>query len=159
MEVDHTKYVTIKVRTKHSKHFWATFASFLVVFIAKSGSEPIDFDDVETSWLKNVAVYVLPTNNMRNHSTQMLKITGLASADIEDGVHIKPTFSSKECIGNENELQITNKNESPNNSINTDIIILLSNFEFKHYSSAYLCIKTKYDHHFQHMGQKSKFSK
>lgn len=153
MEIDYTKYATIKNRTKHCKHWWVTVASFLVVFITKSSSEHIDFDDVETSWLKNVTVYVLPTQ-----SIQMLKITGLASADIEEGVHIKPTFSPKECIGNETEFQITNQDESPNNSINTDIIILSSNFKFKQYS-AYLCIKTKYDHHFQHMGQQSKFSK
>lgn len=111
-----------------------------------------DFDDVDTLWLKNVTVQVLPIGNA--HSSMVsLKITGLAFDDIEDGIHIKPTFSASNCIGNETTLS------AAPSSFDSDMIVSLVNFHFKQHSAAYLCIKTKYDQIFQHMGPKSKFPK
>lgn len=131
----------------------------MLVCVIQSSAVHIDFDDVEISWLKNVAVYAFPTNDAKNQSIPLLKITGIASTDIEDGVQIKPTFSASDCFGNEMELQIVNATEASKNSISTDLIYSLLNFNFKQYPEAYLCIKTKYDQQFQHMGQHSKFSK
>lgn len=156
MEIDHLKNVSTKLRTTFIKHLWVSVIVF--VCIKHSSAVHIDFDDVETSWLKNIAVYALPVSDIENQSIPLLKITGISPADIEDGVHIRPTFSATDCIGNDTDLQIVNATESSNN-IKTDLFISLLNFDFKQYASAYLCIKTKYDHHFQHMGHKSKFSK
>lgn len=156
MEIDYLKNVSTKLRTKLIEHLCVSIVMF--VCINQVSAVHIDFDDAETSWLKNVAVYAVPISDIQNQSTPLLKITGLASVDIEDGVHIKPTYSATDCIGNETELQIINAAESPN-SINTDLIISLLNFDSNQYTTAYLCIKTKYDHNFQHMGHKSKFSK
>lgn len=147
----------INIRTKRLKFVWIIVV--LLTVLIQPNATHIDFDDVETSWLKNIEVHEIPINgNIRNQSTtQLLKITGLATADIEDGVFIKATYSTSTCTGNETDLQIINN--SSENSINTDFIISLKNFNFKQNTVAYLCIKSKYDEHFQHMGPKSKFSK
>lgn len=155
-----------EIRTKRMTNIsWATIV--LLVFLSKSSAEQsityteqIDFDDVETSWLKNVAVQLLPSGIGRDQSVPMLKLSGLAAVDIEDGVRIKPTLSPTNCMGNETDLQIVN-DASSKNSINrtTDLIVSLNSFDFKRKPTAYLCIKTKYDHLFQHMGNKSKFLK
>lgn len=141
-------YLKNRIRTKKIKHVW-TLIILLIVLVHASASH-IDFDDVETSWLRNIAVHVFPIGHI-HASTQALRITGLASTDIEDGIHIKPTFSTNDCISNETELEII-KSKS-------DLIVSLNNFHFKQHSEAYLCIKTKYDDKFLHMGQNSKFSK
>lgn len=151
MDIFHSKN---KIRTKHTKRMWTTF--ILLIVLVQASASHIDFDDVETSWLKNVVVHVFQVDNVHS-SIQSLKITGLALTDIQDGVHIKPTFSTSDCIGNETELQIIH-NAVPS-STNSDLIVSLNNFHFKQRSKAYLCIKTNYDHSFQHMGLKSKFSK
>lgn len=151
----------IECRTKRisSKIIWVIFA--LVYFIAQSNAEHIDFDDVETEWLENVGVYLLPPSSVRNQTMPLLKVTGLATDDIDDGVRIKATLSSTNCLGNETDLPIIN--EAPfKDSINpniTDLIVSLGEFNFKRQSAAYLCIKTKYDALFQHIGAKSKFPK
>lgn len=142
------------IRTKHKKHVWTAF--ILIIVSMHASATHIDFDDVETSWLKNVAVHVFPIGNGHS-STLALKITGLALTEIDDGVHIKPTFSSNDCIGNGTELQIVNT--AALSSTNSDLIVSLNNFHFKQHSEAYLCIKTKYDHIYTHMGLTSKFSK
>lgn len=146
-------------RTKRiTKFSWLTFA--LIIFVSPSNAAHIDFDDVETSWLKNVAVQLLPVGSVRNQSMPLLKITGLSSDDIEDGVYIKPTFSDTECLSNETDLQIINDSPSNNSLKRTiDLIVSLNNFDFKRQPTAYLCIKAKQDHRFQHMGSKSKFLK
>lgn len=156
MEIDYLKNVITKLRTTLVEHLWLSIVMF--VCIKQSSAVHIDFDDVETSWLEKVSVHALPISDFQNQSTPILKITGLASVDIEDGVHIKPTFSATDCIGNGTELQIINATES-SNSINTDLFISLLSFDFKQHTSAYLCIKSNYDHNFRHMGHKSKFSK
>lgn len=148
-----------QIRTKRVTNIsWATMV--LLAFLSKSNAGHIDFDDAETTWLKNVAIQLLPIGNGWNQSTPLLKLTGLATADIEDGVRIKATLSPSNCLGNETDLQIVNDAPSEN-SINrtTDLIVSLHNFDFKRQATAYLCIKTKYDHLFQHMGTKSKFVK
>lgn len=155
--MDIQQIISTKIRTRYRKHSWMAIVLFLVIFTTQMSSEHINFDDVETSWLKNVAVYILPKN--KNQSSNYLKITGLSSVDIEDGVQIKPTFSSENCIGNQTDLQIIDIDKHPTNSINIDLIVSLSNFKFQHHNTAYLCIKTKYDQHFQHMGHKSEFTK
>lgn len=150
----------IECRTKCIlKIYWATFA--LVFFITQSNAGHIDFDDAETLWLKNVAVNLLPANSVRNQTLPVLKVTGLATTDIEDGVRIKATLSQTNCMGNESELQIISQTPSRNDidSNTTDLIVSLDHFDFKQQSAAFLCIKTKYDHRFQHMGTKTRFSK
>lgn len=154
MENNYKKNLSTKLRTRHIDHLWMIIV--MLVCVVQSSVCHIDFDDVETSWLENVAVQVLPNSNMK--SMPLLKLTGLASTDIEDGVQIKPTFSATDCIGNETELQIVNTVEPLQNRINTDLFFSLMNFNFKQYSAAYLCIKPKDDHNFQHMGLNSKFS-
>lgn len=155
-----------EIRTKRiTKISWAIIV--LLVFLSKTNAEQsityteqIDFDDVETLWLKNVAVQLLPIGSVRDQSVPMLKLTGLAAVDIEDGVRIKPTLSPTNCLGNETDLQIVNDAPSKNSIDRTNgLIVSLSNFDFKRQPTAYLCIKTKYDHLFQHMGTKSKFLK
>lgn len=146
-------------RTKRMTNIsWATIV--LLVFLSKSNAGHIDFNDGETMWLKNVAVQLLPFGNGGNQSTPLLKLTGLATFDIEDGVRIKATLSPTNCLGNETDLQIVNDAPSKN-SINrtTDLIVSLHNFDFNRQPTAYLCIKTRYDHLFRHMGNKSKFLK
>lgn len=142
------------IRTKRTKRMWTTVV--LLIVLVHASATHIDFDDVETSWLKNVVVNVFEVDNVHS-SILSLKITGLALIDIQDGVQIKPTFSASNCIGNETELQVIH-NAAPA-STNSDLIVLLNNFQFTQRPEAYLCIKTKYDHSFQHMGLKSKFSK
>lgn len=160
MEFCDTDNDAIRCRTKRiTKIAWAIFA--LVFFIIPSNATHIDFDDVETAWLGNVVVHLLPASGIRNQTMPLLKVTGLASVDIEDGIRIKATLSSTNCLGNETDLQIINDAPSKN-SINrniTDLIVALDNFNFKRQSTAYLCIQTKYDHRFQHMGDRSKFPK
>lgn len=151
MDIIHSKN---EIRTKRAKRLCTTF--ILLIVLVQASATHIDFDDVETSWLKNVVVHVFQIDNVHS-SIQSLKITGLALIDIQDGVHIKPTFSTSDCIGNETELQIIH-NAAPS-STNSDLIVSLNNFHFKQRPEAYLCIRTKYDHSFQHMGLKSKFSK
>lgn len=142
------------IRTKRTKRMWTTFV-LLIVFVHANATH-IDFDDAETSWLRNVVVNVFEIDNVHS-SILSLKITGLALIDIQDGVQIKPTYSVNNCIGNETELQIIHNATS--SSTSSDLIVLLNNFQFTQRLEAYLCIKTKYDHSFQHMGLKSKFSK
>lgn len=151
MDVIHSKN---EIRTKRAKCLWTTF--ILLIVLMQASATHIDFDDVETSWLKNVVVNVFQIDNVHS-SILSLKITGLALIDIQDGVHIKPTFSTSDCIGNETELQIIH-NAAPSSS-DSDLIVSLNNFHFEQRSEAYLCIKTKYDHSFLHMGLNSKFSK
>lgn len=141
-------------RTKLEKHLWTTF--ILSIVLVQANATRIDFDDVETLWLKNIAVHVLPVGNAHS-SIPSLKITGLTLTDIEDGIQIKPTFSASSCSGNETELPIIDAAAPP--SIISDLIVSLNNFHFKQHSAAYLCIKTKYDQNFQHMGNNSKFLK
>lgn len=145
----HSKNQPYQIRT--TKYLWSTL--FLLIVLVNTNAAHIDFDDVETSWLKNITVHVFPNGNI--HSSKLsLIITGLALADIEDGVQIKPTFSKSHCISNETELFVTNSAATL-----SGIIVSLNNFNFKEHPEAYLCIKTKYDHGFQHMGYKSKFPK
>lgn len=151
MDIFHSKN---EIRTKRTKHMWTTF--ILLIVLVHASATHIDFDDVETSWLKNAVVHVFQVDNVHS-SILSLKITGLALIDIQDGVQIKPTYSASNCIGNETELQIIH-NAAPS-STNSDLIVSLNKFQFTQRSEAYLCIKTKYDHSFQHMGLKSKFSK
>lgn len=160
MENGYLRNSATEIRTKrfvkNISSSWVTIV--LVIFVAQLNAVHIDFDDAETSWLKNVAVDILPVGDTQKLS--MLKLTGLATADIEDGVRIKPTFSETVCAGNETDLQIINDVTSAN-SINrtTDLILSLAKFNFKRNTPAYLCIKTKFDHAFQHMGLKTKFPK
>ena len=148
----------IECRTKRiSKFYWAIFA--LVFFITQSNAGHIDFDDAETLWLKNVAVNLLPANSVRNQTLPVLKVTGLATTDIEDGVRIKATLSQANCMGNESDLQIISQPRNNSDFNTTDLILSLDHFDFKRQPAAYLCIKTKYDHGFQHMGTKTKFPK
>lgn len=153
MEFDYSKNVG-KIRTKHITTILSVTLCF-VALMAESYAVHIDFDDAETSWLKNVAVQVIPANSISDRSVPLLKISGLASTDIEDGVRIKPTLSPLDCIGNQTELQIINSLNK--NNINTDLIVSLNNFNFKIYPEAYLCIRTNYENVFQHMGSQSKF--
>lgn len=160
MEFSDSENDAIECRTKRiSKISWAIGA--LVFFIAQSNAVHIDFDDVETSWLKNVAVHLLPVNSVRNQTIPLLKVTGLAAEDIEDGVRIKATLSPTNCLGNATDLEIINETVEKNaaNSNTTDLFVSLANFNFKRQPAAYLCIRTKYDHLFQHMGVKTKFPK
>lgn len=143
-------YPKNEIRT--TNRLWTLF--ILLVAVVRTSSTHIDFDDVETAWLKNVAIHAFPNGNV--HSS-ILKITGLDSTDIEDGVHIKPTFSPKDCFGNETELTIIGT--AAPLTFNSSLIVSLQNFHFKKHSEAYLCIRTKYDRSFQHMGLKSKISK
>lgn len=148
-----TRKIQVKMDIFHSKKEIRTteclWTIFILSIVSVHASEMhIDFDDVETSWLKNVAVHAFPVANA--HSS-ILQITGLATTDIEDGIEIKPTYSANDCFGNETELPIS--------SFNSSVIVSLKDFHFKQHSEAYLCIKTKYDQNFQHMGLKSKFSK
>lgn len=142
----------LDIRT--TKYRWLTFV-LLIVLVQRASAVHINFDDVETSWLKNVAVHVFPIGNVRS-SVPSLKITGLASSDLEDGFQIKPTFSTSQCIGNETELQIIDTTFS---SVNAELIVSFKNFNFKQHLEAYLCIKTKDDDRFLHMGPNSKFRK
>lgn len=143
-----------EIRTKRTKRMWTT--CILLIVLVHASATHIDFDDVETSWLKNVVVNVFQVDNVHS-SLLSLKITGLALIDIQDGVQIKPTYSASNCVGNETELEIIHNDTS--SSTDSDLIVLMNNFQFTQSSEAYLCIKTKYDHSFQHMGIKSKFSK
>lgn len=159
MELSDSENVVIESRTKRiRKKLWSIFV--LVIFIVQSNAAHIDFEDAEESWLKDVTVHYLPLRMIQNKTTPLLKVSGLATDDIEDGVRIKATLSGSNCMGNESDLQIINDAPSKN-SINrtTDLIVSIENFEFQRQSTAYLCIKTKYDHGFQHMGERSKFSK
>lgn len=149
MDIFHSKH---EIRTKRTKRMWTTL--ILLIVLVHASASHIDFDDVETSWLKNVVADVFQVDNVHS-SILSLKITGLNSADIQDGVQIKPTYSASNCIGNETELQVIHNASSTN----ADLIVSLNNFQFAQRSEAYLCIKTKYDHTFQHMGLKSKFTK
>lgn len=155
MDIFHSKN---EIRTKRTKRMWTTL--ILLIILVHASATHIDFDDVETSWLKNVVVQVFQVDNVHS-SILSLKITGLALIDIQDGVQIKPTYSASNCIGNETELQIIHIGapHGASSAINSDLIVSLNNFQFAQRSEAYLCIKTKYDHSFQHMGLKSKFSK
>lgn len=161
MDIFHSKN---EIRTKHrANRMWTTLILLIVLVHASAtkSATHIDFDDVETSWLKNVVVHVFQVDNV-NSSILSLKITGLALIDIQDGVQIKPTYSASNCIGNDTEFQVIHNAttaSAPSSPPNSDLIVSLNNFQFTQRSEAYLCIKTKYDHSFQHMGLKSKFSK
>lgn len=154
MEYGDSKNGAIKIRTKRLTNIsWVVVVVFLVTQL---NAVHIDFDDADTSWLENVTVQMLPDSQ----KLTKLKVTGLKTAEIEDGIRIRPTFSDKYCSGNETDLPIINDALSKN-SINhtTNLIVSLDNFDFKRNKAAYLCIKTKFDHIFQHMGPKSKFTK
>lgn len=155
MEYGDSKNGAIKIRTKRLTNI--SWVIIVVVFlVTQLNAVHIDFDDADTSWLENVTVHMLPDSQ----KLTKLKVTGLKTAEIEDGIRIQPTFSDKYCSGNETDLSIINDALSIN-SINhtTNLIVSLDNFDFKRNKAAYLCIKTKFDHIFQHMGPKSKFSK
>lgn len=162
MEFSDSGNNAMKSRTKRiTKCSWVKFVLlFLLAQLNQSNSGHIGFDDIETLWLKNVAVQLLPQSIVQNRTMPLLKVTGMATVDIEDGVRIKGTLSPTHCLGNETDLQIIN-DTPPNNNIQrtTDLDVSLDNFNFKQQPAAYLCIKTKNDDHFQHMGAKSKFSK
>lgn len=131
---------------------------FVIAFTVTGIRGHIDFDDIESIWLKNVSVMRLPVANDQRQI--LLKITGLPAIDSEDDIQIKPTFSATECIGNESNLQIINDLPSANTINRTiDLIIALGDFNFRSQTEAYLCIKTKYETFFQHMGIKSKIEK
>lgn len=152
MNIFHSKKQPFEIRT--TKYLWSTL--FLLIVLVHANEAHINFDYDETLWLKNISVHVFPIGNV-HASIPSLKITGLAFADIEDGVQIKPTFSASDCKGNETELQIINTTAPT--SANTELVVSLSKFHFKQHSEAYLCIQTKFDRTFQHMGYNSMFSK
>lgn len=157
MEQGFKKGVT-DIRTKRLTNIsWVTIIIALHL-TAQINAVHIDFDDAETSWLKNIAVRLLPVSGGQKQI--MLKLTGLVTADIEDGVRIKPTFSDSNCAGNESDLPIINDAPWKNNINRTsDFIVSLADFDSKQNKVAYLCIKTKLDYIFQHMGPKSEFQK
>lgn len=144
-------------RTKRiTKCSWVIFG---LIFFLSSSEAMNDFDE-ETYWLKNITVQLLPVGSIQNQSIPLLKIAGLATAEIKYGVRIKPTLLANKCLNNEADLQIIN--DAPlKNSINhtTDLIVSFNKFDFKRQPAAYLCIKTENDQHFIHMGSKSKFPK
>lgn len=159
MEYGYLNNDVTAIRTKRLTNIlWVTI--IVVLSITQLNATHIDFDDVEESWLKNVAVQMLPVSVSPLQQKQlMLKVSGLAIADIEDGVRIKATFSPTFCNSNEPNLQIINDASLKMNTNRTvDLIVSLANFDFKRNAVAYLCIKTS-DPYFQHMGPKSQFSK
>lgn len=124
--------------------------TLVVLLISELNAKHIDFDDAEVSWLRDVAVEEVLT----------LKLTGLPSIEIEDGVRIKATFAPNDCHNNETDLRIFNAAPSKGTHARTsDLFISLSDIDFKGYSTAYLCIRTALDHMFLHMGPKSQFAK
>lgn len=162
MEFSDSENNAKKSRTKRiTKCSWVKFVLlFLLTQLNQSNAGHIDSDDFETLWLKNVDVQLLPHSIVQNRTMPLLKVTGIATADIEDGVRIKGTLSPTSCLGNETDLQIINDTPSNNNiHLTTDLDVSLDNFNFEQQPAAYLCIKTTNDDHFQHMGARSKFSK
>lgn len=167
MEFLYSKNDAIEIRTKHIVNKFKSLS--IVVFIVLSiiilpsnaSQSPIDFDDVESSLWKNATVTLLPTiRNSNSNTVPLLKIQGLTAFDTEDDIILKPTFSETDCTGDESDLQIVNDVFFVNGIAQTnDLIVALNNFDFKQHKAAYLCIKTKYDSYFLHMGIKSKFTK
>lgn len=141
------------IRTKH--------LSILVFVIALCTFETrahIDFEDIETLWLKDATVQQLPAT--KNQRRNLLRISGLPTIDKDDDIQIMPTLSATQCNGNEPNLKIIN--ELPIGiSLNrtTELLVSLEDFHFRQHPAAYLCIKSKYEEFFQHMGIKSKFEK
>lgn len=168
MEILYSKNDAIEIRTKHVMNKFnilsiVVFVVFIVlsIIILPTNASHIDFDDVESSLWKNAVVTLLPTSKNSNSNTvPLLKISGLTAFDAEDSIRLKPTFSETECEGDESDLQVINDIFLVNGIAQTsDLIVALNNFDFKHHTAAYLCIKTKYEPFFSHMGIKSKFTK
>lgn len=142
-------------RTSHRFEYIYIFVFACAIVTSEVGAH-IDFDDIELAWLKNVTVNWLPVE--KNEQKNWLQIVGLPPMDNEDDLKIRPTFSPTDCVSNETNLQILNSIPTANNR-STELIVSLGNFDFKHKAAAYLCIQTKYETFFQHMGIRSKLEK
>lgn len=168
MEFVYSKNDAIEIRTKHIVNKFKSlsivvFIVLSIIILPSNASHDIDFnfDDVESSLWKNATVTLLPTNkNSNSNAVPLLEIQGLTAFDTEDDIRLKPTFSETDCTGDESDLQIVNDVFLVNGISQTkDLIVALNNFDFKQHKAAYLCIKTKYESYFSHMGIKSKFTK
>lgn len=142
-------------RTCYSFKYIYIFVCACTIVTSEVGAH-IDFDDIELAWLKNVTVNWLPVE--KNQRQNCLQIVGLPPMDNEDDLKIRPTFSAIDCVSNETNLQILNNIPTADNR-STELIVSLGNFDFKHKPAAYLCIQTKYENFFQHMGIRSKLEK
>lgn len=142
-------------RTSRLFEYIYIFVFACAIVISEVGAH-IDFDDIELAWLKNVTVTWLPAG--KNQRQNWLQIVGLPPMENEDDLKIRPTFSSTDCVSNETNLQILNSIPTANNR-STELIVSMGDFDFKRRPAAYLCIQTKYETFFQHMGNRSKLEK
>lgn len=162
MEYIQTDDSFIKYRTKRTKKIYSLLLLvFAVVFhVPNIHSAHIDFDDVETAWLKNIVVRTLPRSigdDVGGEPTIHVKIIGLTNDEIEAGVRFQPSLSPDKCTGNEFDLKIVN--DMPfTNGVNqtTDLIVAVNKIHFKNSSTVYLCIKSVFSSYFQSLGEQSK---
>lgn len=152
-------------RTKRSISRKCKFVFKVLIAIAlivpSNAAESIDFDNADTSWFTDATVYSVPANQTGyNNTVPLLKIHGLKAIDADDEIRVKPTFSTTDCQNNKPELKIVNNiyAASQGSGSNSDVIVALKHFDFGPNVNAYLCIKSKYENDFQHMGANSKFS-
>lgn len=159
-------------RTKHSITIgYKCLSTVLIIAIAilvpLNAAESIDFDNVDRLWFNEAVIYPIPVNQTGfNNTVPLLKIHGLKAIDADDEIRVKPTFSTSDCMNTEADLQIVNSIFEPSSTAATanekhsssDLFVALNNFDFGPNVNAYLCIKSRYENDFQHMGANSKFS-
>lgn len=155
MEYIQTDENTIESRTKRKSgkncKLLLLFVAAFVLNLTEVSASHIDFDDVETSWLKDIVIHALPSSVNRNLSSTLVKISGLPLDEIESGVRFQPTFSPTKCDPKEPDLQIVS-----NSSI--DLILSVNKFGAKD-DSVYLCVKSAFSTYFQPLGEQSKIKK
>lgn len=153
-------------RTKRYIAHKCKFLSIAIIAIAiivvpLNAADSIDFDNADTLWFKEAIITPVPINQTGyNNTVPLIKIQNLKAIDADDQIRVKPTFSDADCANDEPDLQIVNSIFEPPTGThsNGDLIVALNNFEYKLNVNVYLCIKSKYEKDFQHMGANSKFS-